>query len=302
MKTKSAPRSRNEHPKSKSGKAARSVWSGTLQFDLISIPVKAFTAKRKSEEISLEWLHEECNSPIHNKRVCPIHGEVPNDEIVSAYRYARGKYVVIEPDELQKLRKHSDKTIRIDAFVAPETIDRRYDTDKIYYLLPNGAAAERPFTVVRQAMSQLDRCGIAQTVLFRREHVVMLRVVDDVMLMTVLNYQHLFKEPSEMAEGAERFKGSSRELSMAVTLIEASTAEHFDFSTYADSYYQELTEYVEAKVKGREIETAPEQDEEPPTLDFAEALQKSLRIARKNLAERSAPKQQAPRPRKRKTS
>jgi non-homologous end joining protein Ku len=105
-----------------------------------------------------------------------------------------------------------------------------------------------------------------------------------------------------MAAGQEKIKGSSRELTMAITLIESSTAEDFDFSTYTDTYYEELMEYVEAKIKGREIETTPEQEEEVPTLNFAEALQKSLRQAKKNRPERSASTRGTPHPRKRKVS
>lgn len=258
-----------------------------LKFDLISIPVKAYSAKRKSEEISLDWLHAECNSPIHYKRVCPVHGEVSNDEIVSAYRYGRDKYVVIEPDQLQKLRKHSDKTISVDAFVPPEAIDRIYDTDKIYYLLPDGGAAKKPFAVVTEAMAELKRCGIAQVILFRRERVVMLRVVDGALLMTVLNYQHLVKEPSEMA-AAGKSKGTTRERNMATALIAASTRKRIDFASYTDSYHQELMDYVDAKVKGQEIKTLREDEEEPATLNFAEALKKSLKMAQKNRIEKTA--------------
>src|SRR5579872_6933565 len=100
--------------------AARASWKGYLRLSLVSVPVQAFTASASGHgKIQLHQIHEECHSRIKYKKTCPIHGEVSNDEIVSGYEYAKGQYVIIDPDELDKLRTESDKAIQISTFVEP---------------------------------------------------------------------------------------------------------------------------------------------------------------------------------------
>src|SRR5581483_5981786 len=137
-------------------KQQRPMWKGTLRFRLVSIPVRVFQAKAQGSDVELHWLHDQCHSPIHYAKVCPVHGEVSNEEIVSAYRYARDQYIVIEPEEMDKLRKRSNKILDLEAFIAPETLDRIYDTDKSYYVLPDGAAAELAYAVIQDTMRRQD--------------------------------------------------------------------------------------------------------------------------------------------------
>jgi DNA end-binding protein Ku len=119
---------------------ARPIWSGYLKLSLVSVPVKAYTATDSSGEVHLNQLHRDCNSRIHNKKICPIHGEVSNDQIVSGYEYAKGQYVTIEPEELDKLRTESDKAVNIDTFVSEDQIDPLYLSGQAYYLVPEGKA------------------------------------------------------------------------------------------------------------------------------------------------------------------
>src|SRR5437588_10618525 len=119
--------------------ASRSVWSGFIRFGLVTVPVKAYTgAVSGGGGIALNQLHSACNSRIQYKKVCPAHGEVRAEDIVSGYEFAKGQYVVIDPAELEKLRTPSDKAINVQAFVAPESLDARYFSGKTYYLLPDG--------------------------------------------------------------------------------------------------------------------------------------------------------------------
>src|ERR1700674_5406928 len=119
--------------------AARSAWKGFLKLNLVTVPVKAFTATSSGGgEIHLNQLHSVCNSRIQYKKTCPIHGEVPSGEIVSGYEYTKGQYVVVDTDEISKLRSEDDKAITIDTFIAPTVIDPVYYTGKTYYLVPDG--------------------------------------------------------------------------------------------------------------------------------------------------------------------
>src|SRR5262245_20118209 len=98
--------------------ARYSSWKGYLKISLVPIPVKAYTASSSSAKISLNQLHQECHNRIQHRKTCPVHGEVPSDEIVSGYEYTKGQYVVIDTDELEKLRTESDRSINVNTFVA----------------------------------------------------------------------------------------------------------------------------------------------------------------------------------------
>src|SRR5262249_2762093 len=122
-----------------------------------------------------------------------IHGVVSNDEIVTGYKVGRDQYVVIEPEEIDKLRTPNDDAIDVRELIRPDAIDCTYFTDKMYYLLPDDEAAARPYTVFRDAMHEQGRYGIAQVVLFRRERIVLVRPVDRLLAMTSLNYHGEFQ-------------------------------------------------------------------------------------------------------------
>jgi DNA end-binding protein Ku len=116
-------------------------WKGFLKLSLVTVPVHAYTtASAGGGKIALNQLHAECKSRIRYKKTCPIHGEVTQDQIVSGYEHAKGQYVVVDEDELEKLRTEDEKTIRIDAFVAPDAIDPLFLSGKNLYLLPEGPA------------------------------------------------------------------------------------------------------------------------------------------------------------------
>src|SRR6476660_8038642 len=117
--------------------AARSSWKGFIRLSLVSVPVKAYTATTSGGgAISLNQIHVDCHSRIKYQKTCPIHGELSSDAIVSGYEFAKGQFVVINPDEIDKLRSESDKAVQIDAFVSPEIIDPVYFSGKNYYLVP----------------------------------------------------------------------------------------------------------------------------------------------------------------------
>src|SRR5438874_4063447 len=119
------------------GRKGRAIWRGMLRISLVTIPIELYPSKvRGGGNIELTWLHRSCHSRIHYKKVCPIHGEVDKDEIVSGYKYSQNKYVVIEPEELAKLRSQSDKTMAIEAMIPPTALDELYYTDMSYYVLP----------------------------------------------------------------------------------------------------------------------------------------------------------------------
>ena len=257
--------------------ALRSSWRGHLRLSLVSVPVQAFTANESGGgEIHFNQLHAECHSRIRYKKVCPIHGEVTQQEIVSGYEYEKGQYVVVEPEELAKLRQESERAINIDTFIRPEQIDPLFFEGRSYFLVPDGKAGQKPYAVLRQGLEDRNVYGLARTVLGGREDLTLLRNLGQLLTLTMLRYDSQVRDPESFEDQIAEAKVSAEELRLAEMLIDASTVEHFDFSKYEDEYTQRLKELIEAKVEGREVVASPATEEGPQVINLMDALRKSV--------------------------
>jgi len=255
--------------------AARPVWSGFLKLSLVTVPVKAYTATDSSGEVHLNQLHAECKSRIQLKKTCPIHGAVTDDQIVSGHEYEKGKYVTMEPEELDKLCTPADKMVSIDAFVSPDTIDPIYLSGKVYYLVPEGKVGEHPFTLIREGMVTENRYAVAKVVMFGKEHIVLLRPAGSLLEMFELDYDFQVKKHTEFADLVPKVDVDPEELDMTKSLIETKTAQTFDMAAYKDRSTEQLKELVEAKVAGKDI-VAPPAQEHAQVLSLMEALKQSM--------------------------
>lgn len=255
--------------------APRSSWKGFLRLSLVSVPVKSYSATESSEEIRLNQLHKDCHSRIRYQKVCPEHGELKSDDITTGYEYAKDQYVLVDPEEVRKLRSQSDKTIGIDGFVAPDAVDPRYLTGRTYYLAPDGVAGKKPFALLHQGMEDAGVVAIASMVLGGREQMVLIRPTDGIFTMTVLTYAKKIKPLDEFTPLQEPQELSDDELELARTLISASTKEDLDFAAYEDRYVENLKRIIQAKVEGEEIVEAKDH-EEPKILNLMDALKKSV--------------------------
>ncbi len=255
--------------------APRTSFKGFLKLSLVSVPVRAYTANNTSEDVRLNQLHVDCHNRVKYKKVCPEHGELKSDEIVSGYEYAKDSYVVIEANEVSKIRKESDKSVHIDGFVSPEELDPMYLAGKTYFLLPDGIAGNRPYALLVKGMRDANVVGVAQVVLSGREQLVCLRPVEDMLTMSVLSYPKKLKAMDPFIEELPDEKPTQEEMALANTLIGASTIKEFDFASYKDAYIENLTKLIQMKVDGQEIVKAPDV-EEPKILNLMEALKKSV--------------------------
>ncbi len=255
--------------------APRTSWKGFLKLSLVSVPVKAYTANNTEEEVRLNQLHAECHGRVRYKKVCETHGELRSEDIVSGFEYTKDQYVVIDDEELAKVRAKSDKSVNIDGFVAPEKIDPVYLAGRTYYLLPDGAAGNRPYALLVRGMVDAGVVAIAQVVIAGREQLVVLRPQEGMLVMSVLNYPKKVRAATPYRDELPDEQPSPNELSLANTLIGASTLQQFDFASYRDAYVENLTKLIQLKVEGREIVQAPD-PEEPKILNLMEALKKSV--------------------------
>lgn len=270
----------------------RSSWKGHLKLSLVSVPVQAFTANDTSGDVRLNQLHVECNNRVKYQKVCPEHGELKSDEIVSGYEYAKGQYVVIDPAELSKLRPESDRSIRLDGFVEPDKIDPVHLSGRTYYLTPDGTAGQKPYALLHRGMLDSDVVAIGHIILSGREQLVMVRPVGKLLTMSILQVASKVKQATPFADEIEDAEMSKEELSLTDTLIQASRIEEFDYAVYKDQYVEQVTELIRKKVEGEEIVQVPDR-EEPAILNLMDALKKS--VAEAQAGRKMAPSEKKPR-------
>ncbi len=290
--------------------AARASWKGFLRIRLVSIPVKAYTAAASGAKIQLRQLHRECHSPVKYRKVCPLHGELDNGDLVSGYHYAKGRYVVIDSEELEQLRRQSDKVVEVEGFLPKDAVDPLYLCGKDYYLVPEGPVGQKAYALIREVMSERGHSALAKIVLTGREQIVLLRPLGRLLVMSLLSYAAEVKDPTAFEDEVEEGGISAPELELAEKLLDATTLAAFDPALYTNQYTARLTELIEAKVAGKEIVRAPA-PEEPKVLALMEALKRSVAEAEaRDVAGRttakakrkmapSTPKKRAPKRRKR---
>ncbi len=262
---------------------SRTSWKGFLKLSLISVPVKAFTANETSGEVHLNQLHKDCNSRVKYVKVCPEHGELKGEDIVSGYEHAKDAYVVVDPDELDKLRTKTDRAVAIDGFVPQDAIDGMFFAGKAHYLLPDGIAGARPYALLRDGMRDNGVCAIAQVVMTGREQLVMVRPKGKLLVMTGLLYPQRVRKAKDFEGEVEDIAFKKEEVALANTLIAASKIEDFDLDTYQDQYVTKLKQLITIKVEGKEVVQAPDH-EEPKILNLMDALKKSVAEAQARLA------------------
>jgi DNA end-binding protein Ku len=238
--------------------------------------VEAFNARVRDEgEVGLHLLHAECHSRIRYEKTCPLHGPVPSEEIVSAYEYAKGKYVEVEPDELEAVRTDAERSLTIDSFIPPGALDPIYFDGRMYYLAPDGPEAGEPYLVFLKALLHQKRVGIGQIVFSGKEQIVQVRPYEDTLLMSMLNYSVEIRQPASVMPTLPPVREAAKKVHLAEQLIQTWSGERFDFEDYEDRNLQKLRELIEAKIEGREV-VAPEPEDEPDVINLVDALRQSV--------------------------
>lgn len=271
--------------------ASRTVWKGFIQFSLVSVPVKAYTATASGSSggrVSLNQLHKECHSRIQYKKTCPIHGEVPADQIVSGYEFGDGQYVVIEPDELEKLRSPKEKAINIESFVDAQAIDPAYLSGRTWYLVPDGLPGQKSYALLRKVLVESKRNAFARVVIGGKQQLIMLRPLGGLIAGSMLSYDAEVKGPAEFEKEVVPMEVSPGEMQLAKTLIESLVARDFDLAAYKDDYAEKLSQLIETKVSGKQVVESPDVEQPAQVINLMEALQKSLEQTKRAAASAGA--------------
>lgn len=255
---------------------ASTVWSGHINFGLVSIPVKLVAAAR-SETISFNQLHKNDHSRVKQVLFCQAEDKpIERAEIVKGFEYEKGRYVVIDEEDLKKIRPQTAKVMEILEFVRAEEVDGVY-LESSFYLQP-GEAGEKPYTLLFAAMKESGFAAVAKLTMHQREHLVLLRPGRRGMVLHTMYYQDEVRALDEFRADTANLK--PQEVAMARGLIEAMQAP-FEPEKYTDNYRTTVRAMIDAKVQGNEVVAAPEAQELAPVVDIMEALKRSLAGLRK---------------------
>ena len=253
--------------------AARPTWKGYLKISLVNIPVKVFPATDASATISFNQLHVECQTRIQQKRWCPTcMKDVPNTDIVKGFEFEKGRWVVMNDEDVDKVRVDSTRVINLEKFTDDVEIDPIY-LDKPYYLAPDGPVAKEAFAVIREGMK--GKAGIGKVALYGREYLIKVQPRERGLVMYTLRHASEIRSMDaidELADMPEVVKPA--EVALAQQVI-GTFEGSIDFSDYRDDYQEGLREIIDAKIAGREI-VAPEVQEPPKVVNLMEALRRSL--------------------------
>jgi DNA end-binding protein Ku len=253
--------------------AARSIATLTVSFGLVSIPVKLFSATESSRAISFNLLHKGCGSRLKQQYLC-VKEEVavPREDMVKGYEFAKDQYVVFSPEELKALEEAGTHAAEITEFVPIESIDPVY-FDKAYYLAPDKGGA-KPYALFAAALRQSGRCALGRWAARGKQYIVMIRPVEDGLVMQQLLYAGEVRSIKELEIPNTEVKDA--ELKLAQQLIEQQAAAGFDPTAYTDEVRARIEAAVQKKVEGQEITMVDAPEGGAQVIDLMEALRASL--------------------------
>ena len=253
--------------------AARPTWKGFLKISLVNIPVRVFPATDAAATISFNQLHRECQTRIQQKRWCPKDEcEVPLSDIVKGYEFEKGRYVIIDEEDLAKVRPESTRVIDLVQFTDAAEIDPIY-IERPYYLAPDGQMALEAFAVMREGMQ--GKAGIGKLALYGREYLVAVLPKDKGLVMFTMRRANEIRsmDAIEELEGVPS-KVKPDEIKLAKQVIENFEGK-LDLAEYKDAYQEELQRIIDAKIAGEEV-VATEEKAPPKVVNLMDALRQSL--------------------------
>ncbi|APH07098.1 Ku protein [Bacillus weihaiensis] len=266
------------------------MWKGSISFGLVNIPIKLFAAT-EDKDIKLRTLHKKCHTPIQYEKKCPnCDEEISQDEIVKGYEYVKGKYVVITDEELKELKdEHEDKTVEIIDFVNMNDIDPIY-FNRSYFIGP-GENGGKAYALLREALNQSGKIGIAEITIRSKQQLAMVRVYQNCIVMETVHYPDEVRNVREVPSVPEQVDVGSKELDTAIMLIDQLTTT-FDPEKYKDDYRLALQELIDRKVNQDEGKTPTEAAPRQNVVDLMSALQASIEKTKKPQSKSTKPKSQ----------
>ena len=253
--------------------AARPTWKGFLKISLVNIPIRVFPATDSAATISFNQLHAECQTRIQQKRWCPkCEREVPISEIAKGYEFEKGRYVVMDEEDIAKVRPESTRVIDLVQFTEAAAIDPIY-VERPYYLAPDGPMAMEAFSVMREGMK--GKAGIGKLALYGREYLVAVQPKDKGLVMYTMRHANEVRSMDNIEELENvPSKVKPDEIKLAKQVI-GNFEGALDLKEYRDEYQEELQRIIDAKIAGEEV-VATQEEAPPKVVNLMDALRQSL--------------------------
>ena len=266
--------------------AARAIWKGSISFGLVNIPIQVFSATQNEDYTSFSQLCDKGHK-IKYKKWCPEEErEVQWSEIKKGHEITKNNYIVIEKEDLDRIKLKTNNTIEVKEFIKSEDFDPIF-IEKNYYVGPDPGkkkteASIRAYSLLVKILNETNKVAIGKVVLREKEHLIALRAYQRGLVMHQLRYLDEIRPMDEIGNLDSLQKVDSKEISLGKTLVENLTTEKFDPGQYSDSYAKELEKLIEAKSKGLDVTSKEEEEKVEETTDILEALKASLIVKSKS--------------------
>jgi DNA end-binding protein Ku len=264
--------------------AARSIWKGSISFGLVNIPIQVFSATQKEDYASFSQLCEKGHK-IKYKKWCPVEErEVQWSEIKKGYEVTKNDYVVLEKEDIDKIKLKTTNNVEVKEFIDSEEFDPIF-IEKNFYVGPDvgtkkSESANKAYSLFVKILNETKRIAMGKVVLKEKEHLVALRAYQRGLVMHQLKYLDEIRPMDDIVIDSPQ-KIDAKELSLGKSLVENLTTEKFDPGQYSDAYAKELEKLIEAKSKGQEVTTGNEEERAEEPTDILEALKASLKVKSK---------------------
>ena len=256
--------------------APRAYWKGTLKLSLVSCPVVLYPATTAAEKTRFHMINRETGNRLKQQMIDAETGDVvESDQKGRGYELRKGKYVEIEPEELEAVQIESNHTIDIDSFVPSDEIDKRY-LNNPYYIAPYGKAGIDAFAVIRDAMKDQDRVALARIVLTNREHIIAIEPLGKGLLGTTLRFPYELRDEEDYFTEIKNPRISKDMVELATHILDSKAA-HFDPSKFKDEYENALKTLVRRKAAGKPVKAAEPEAKSDNVISLMDALKQSLK-------------------------
>ncbi|HLU21357.1 MAG TPA: Ku protein [Bacillaceae bacterium] len=250
------------------------MWKGSISFGLVNIPIKLHAAT-EDKDIKFRSLHDKCHTPIKYEKMCPTcEKELDMKEIVKGYEVSKGKYVIVEDDELKALSEGGgEKAVEMIDFIKVSEIDPIY-FNRSYYMSPDGGGA-KAYGLLRRALIESEKAGLAKIMLRSKEQLAVIRVYEGVLLMETIHYPDEVRNVKEVPNIPASDEVSKKEIDTAILLIDQLTTT-FEPEKYKDDYREKVIQLIESKTNGKEMVSVKEKEPAKQMTDLMAALQASI--------------------------
>jgi DNA end-binding protein Ku len=255
--------------------APRAFWTGHLRLSLVNIPVRLYPATSAERSIAFHQIHEPSGQRIRYQKVAPGVGPVENEEITKGYEYEKGKYVLIDPKEIDELKLESKQTIELVRFVDEDAIDDRYFQTP-YYLMPDGDMADEGYVILHKALTDTKKIGVGQFILRGHGNIVAIKPFDKGLLLEVLRHANEIRSADALFDELPEVKVDKEALDLAKELVERKAGK-FEPEAFKDEFTEAVKELIQAKLEDRAPDIVTEEPGGAKVINIMDALKKSVK-------------------------